>query len=130
MSATPIDKLDVAIQKILAEYSANITENVKEATKAVAKEGAKAVKANARGSFGGTGKYASGWASKYEDGRVSGTGFVYNRTVPGLPHLLENGHALRNGGRYGGIKHIAPVEKEIIDKFMKAVNEAIDSAGN
>ncbi len=127
MSATPIDKLDAAIMKILNEYSENITENVQEAAKKVTKAGVKAVKGNSR-AFGGTGNYAAGWTSKFESGRLSGQGFIYNQTVPGLPHLLEHGHALRNGGRAPGRAHIKPVEEEVIKKFEKAVRSAIDSA--
>lgn len=127
---TPIDQLGATIQKVLDEYKTNLSENVQDAVKTVTKAGVKAVRGNAKGSFGGTGKYASGWTSKMETGRTSTQGFIYNGTVPGLPHLLEKDHALRNGGRYAGVPHIAPVEQEIIENFEKAVKQAIDSAGN
>ena len=44
-----------------------------------------------------TGKYRSGWGSKItqERGRGSYGRTVYNRSRPGLTHLLEHGHALR-----------------------------------
>ena len=127
MSAIPIDKFDAAIKEILEEYSENITENVQEAARKVTKAGVKAVKGNSR-MFGGTGNYAAGWTSKFETGRLSGQGVIYNQTVPGLPHLLENGHALRNGGRAPGRSHIKPVEEKVINAFERAVKSAIDSA--
>ena len=41
------------------------------------------------------------------------TTVVYNKKMPGLTHLLENGHVIRNKkGTYGRVaarKHIAPV---------------------
>lgn len=121
----PVDRLAAEIEKILTEYGDEVEENVEEATKRVTKAGAKAVRGNARGSFGGTGKYASGWTSKFETGRLSSQGIIYNGDLPGLPHLLEHGHANRGGGRTPGRVHIAPVEQQIIKDFEKAVKAAI-----
>lgn len=121
----PIDRLSAEINKILTEYGEEVQENVDEAAQRVTKAGVKAVKGNASGSFGGTGKYAKGWKSKFETGRLSSQGIIYNGTVPGLPHLLEHGHANRNGGRTAGRAHIAPVEQKLIEDFEKAVKRAI-----
>lgn len=127
---TSIDRLGATINKVLEKYGDDITANVQDAAKEVTKAGARAVKSSAKSSFGGSGEYAAGWTSKFETGRTSGQGVIYNATVPGLPHLLEHGHALRQGGRYAGKSHIKPVEEEVIDKFEKAVKEAIDSAAD
>ena len=121
----PIDRLSAEINKILTEYGEQVQQDVDEAAQRVTKAGVKAVKGNAKGSFGGTGKYAAGWTSKFEKGRLSSQGIIYNGTVPGLPHLLEHGHANRNGGRTAGRPHIEPVEQKIIEDFEKAVKAAI-----
>ena len=121
----PIDRLSAEINKILTDYGEQVQENVDEAAQRVAKAGVKAVKGNAKSSFSGTGKYAAGWTSKFEKGRLSSQGIIYNGKLPGLPHLLEHGHANRNGGRTPGRPHIAPVEQKIIEDFVKAVKEAI-----
>lgn len=121
----PVDRLAAEIEKILTEYGDEVQENVDEATQRVAKAGAKAVRANANSTFDGTGKYAKGWKSKFETGRLSSQGIIYNGDLPGLPHLLEHGHANRNGGRTPGRPHIGPVEKQIIEDFEKAVKAAI-----
>lgn len=124
----PIDRLSAEINKILTEYGDEVEENVNEAAKRVTKAGAKAVKGNAQSTFKiGTGEknYAKGWTSKFETGRLSAQGIIYNKDLPGLPHLLEHGHANRNGGRTPGRAHIAPVEQKIIDDFTKAVKAAI-----
>ena len=84
----PIDRLSAEINKILTEYGEQVQQDVDEAAQRVTKAGVKAVKGNAKGSFGGTGKYAAGWTSKFEKGRLSSQGTIYNGTVPGLPHLL------------------------------------------
>ena len=118
------DNFAAAIQKILKEYQEDTTKNVKQLAKKFAQKGAKEVKA-ASGQFGGSGRYASGWTSKFEENRLSAQGIIYNQNVPGLPHLLENGHALRGGGRAPGRTHIAPVEEKLIEEFQRAVEGEI-----
>lgn len=121
----PIDRLSAEINKILTEYGEDVQRNVDEAAAKVTKAEVKAVRGNASSTFGGSGKYASGWTSKFEKGRLSSQGIIYNATVPGLPHLLEHGHANRNGGRTPGRPHIAPVEQKIIKDFEEAVKNSI-----
>lgn len=116
--------LEKEIGKILQQYGDNLTESIKEVTKKVARAGVKSVKANSQSTFGGTGKYAAGWTSRVEEGRFSAQGILYNKSLPGLPHLLEHGHAMRGGGRSGSVdgrEHIAPVERELIKQFEDAI---------
>ena len=113
-----------SIQGILAEYEGDLQKNLTEATRKVAKAGAKAVKSAARSKVGGTGKYASGWTSQVEVARLYTEGVIYNKT-PGLPHLLEHGHANRNGGRTPGRPHIAPVEEQVVKEFESEVKSGL-----
>lgn len=119
-----IDQFASSIHDILEKYGDEINENMEEAVKAVSRKGAQAVKSAASSTFNGN-KYASGWTSKTETGRMSAQGTIYNRTVPGLPHLLENGHAMRGGGRVAGRPHIKPVEEKIIQEFEQEVRKSI-----
>lgn len=124
----PIDRLSAEINKILTEYGNEVQENVDDAARRVTKAGAKAVRGNAQSTFrvgNGEKNYAKGWTSKFETGRLSAQGIIYNKDLPGLPHLLEHGHANRNGGRTPGRSHIAPVEQKIIKDFEEAVKKAI-----
>ena len=105
----------------LKEYKDDVNQYTKEAVVQVLKKGAQQAKA-ASGIWGGTGKYSRGWTSMItEDTYISKQGAVYNRSVPGLPHLLEHGHAKRGGGRWEGKTHLAPVEEEMINAFEKAL---------
>lgn len=122
---TTADQLSAAIDKVLAEYGDNVKDNLDTITKEFAKKGAKAVKSASREAYGGTGKYANGWTSRFETGRVSSQGVIYNGAVPGLPHLLENGHAKRGGGRVAGRAHIAPVEAQLVEEYVKAVKQKL-----
>lgn len=114
-----IDNMDAAIMEILNEYEDFTVHTVREATQKIAKEGVKALKSSSRSSFGGTGKYARGWTTTSEGGRFDTTVTIHNKTTPGLPHLLEHGHAKRGGGRVAGRVHIAPVESKLIGDFEK-----------
>ena len=120
----PLEKLADSIDKILEEYQQDVTESVKDLSQRLTKEGVKAVKGESKGKFGGTGKYAAGWTSQFETGRFSAQGIIYNR-LAGLPHLLENGHAKRGGGRVPGRPHIAPVEQQIIKAMQEGVERDI-----
>ena len=58
-----------------------------------------------------TGRYASSWMTKKT--KENSTGLVVTVYSPSrymLAHLLEFGHALRNGGRARAFPHIAPAE--------------------
>lgn len=124
MATTSADGFAAALQKILKEYQEDVSKNVNDLAKKFTQKGVKEVK-SASGQFGGTGQYASGWTSKFETGRLSSQGIIYNGKVPGLPHLLEKGHAKRGGGRVAGREHIAPVEQTLIEEFQKAVEQGV-----
>lgn len=117
------DNLGEAIAEILEEYGDEVQKDMDDVVKNVGKAGVKAIK-SASGVFGGTGKYRKGWTSQIDSERYGSTVTIYNRT-PGLPHLLENGHAKRGGGRVPGKTHIAPVEQELIKQFEEQIEKAV-----
>lgn len=121
----PIDQLSASVEKILAKYQEDVQGNVNEIVKEMSRKGAQTVRKQASSMFNGTGEYASGWTSKAETGRISAQGVIYNATVPGLPHLLEHGHALRQGGRTQGRPHIAPVEEALVREFEQKVKSKL-----
>lgn len=108
------------INEVLADYAADTEKTTADVVKEVTRDGVKALK-SASGIFNGT-RYASGWTSKVEVGRMTTTGIIYNGKVPGLPHLLEYGHATRGGGRKkGDHEHIKPVEETICTAFERGL---------
>lgn len=121
----PIDRLADEVEKILTEYGDNVQENLGDIVKQMSKKGAQTLRSQSRGAFGGTGKYAKGWTSTAQTGRLSAQGTIYNQSLPGLPHLLEHGHANRGGGRTAGRAHIAPVEEALIREFEQKVKSKL-----
>ena len=122
---TSVDQFAVAVNKILEKYGDDVRDNLDDIVKDITKEGVKTLKNQARAAVGGTGKYAAGWTSTVETGRTSAQGTIYNGRLPGLPHLLEHGHANRGGGRTAGRVHIAPVEEELINEFEAQVKSKL-----
>lgn len=119
MTKTPIEKFQQAVQKELEKYAEETADKVNVITRTIAKKGAQAVK-NASAQAYGSGRYSKSWTATVEEKRY-GTEAVIHSKVPGLPHLLEHGHAKRNGGRVPGRAHIAPVEEKIVEEFERTV---------
>lgn len=119
-----LDSFDAEIKKILDEYGDEVSSNLDEITKKIGQKGAQLLKNESSSNFGGSGKYAKSWTYQVQQGRLYTTVTIYNRT-PGLPHLLEHGHAVVVGGRkyadYSGKVHIQPVETELINDYEREV---------
>ncbi|WP_277255857.1 HK97 gp10 family phage protein [Negativibacillus massiliensis] len=119
MAKVQIDDLSSEITKAMKEYSSEVNQKVKQEIKKVTREAVNDLKEK---SPKRTGEYASGWASKVEfENSENIRTRVYNRKKPSLTHLLENGHAKKNGGRVEGIPHIKPVEEETAEKLENRV---------
>ena len=115
--------LAATINGYLAEYGDAAIEAIAASSKKVAKDVVKELKKG--GGFGGTGEFNKGWTSKTETTRLGASTVVYNKTQPGLAHLLEFGHAKSNGGRTKAFNFIAPVADSVEEKFVKAFEESI-----
>ena len=110
------NQLASEIMNALKEYKEVTDDVVKQAVNTVSEETKKMVQSASPTDSGG---YKKGWtASKTEV-------VVYNRSKPGLTHLLEKGHAKRGGGRVEAKVHIAPAESYAIsqleDKIVKGL---------
>lgn len=120
-----------ALAAELKKYAAATAEEIKESANTAAKYCLAEVKSNiseAGIGKGAKGDYARSW--KVKKTSESATGIVYTiySTKPGLPHLLENGHVVRNqtGKVFGKTKarpHIGPAERDAAAYFEKLVKK-------
>lgn len=119
------EQLQSTIQQMLHEIPQKVDNVIDEAAEKVAKEAVKTLRATSPKRPGG-GRYAKGWATK----KVGKQIVIHNKTDYQLTHLLENGHDIvshgRKVGHYGGQKHIAPVEQEVIENMTKEVEKGIE----
>lgn len=103
------------IMKCLQEYTEEVVEALEKTEKELADEAVRTLKQTSPKK---SGKYAKSWTqTKQGKKRI-----VHNRRYQ-LTHLLEKGHAKRNGGRVAARVHIAPVEqrisKEAVERFKE-----------
>ncbi|WP_159446368.1 HK97 gp10 family phage protein [Acetoanaerobium noterae] len=99
---------------------------VETASLETAKETVKKLKAS---SPKNNGKYAKAWTFTPRNNGLSKS-YVVHVKAPHyrLTHLLEYGHATRNGGRVPARPHIATAEKEAIEEFTKKVVQGIEES--
>lgn len=106
--------------------SSQQTRTIEEVQKIVDSVAAEAVDALHSAYPGGTGAYNAGWTSK---GKKRGD--MYSRVISGqsptfrLAHLLEHGHAKRNGGRVAGKVHIQPIEAAAIQNLVERLRASL-----
>ena len=104
-----VDEFASELNKILSEYADVTAEGMK---KAVRKAGNTARKEISQNAPSRTGKYAESWAVRKTSEDAHSIGLVvHSKNRYFLTHLLENGHANRNGGRTKAYPHIAPAEE-------------------
>lgn len=100
-----IGKLADAVMETLEDYADLAAEDVKQVVRDAGETVRKEIRANAPKD---TGDYAKSWAvKKTKETSSSLTLTVHSKNRYQLAHLLEYGHAKRNGGRVEG-KAISP----------------------
>ena len=118
-----VDDLVEAVRGELEEYADEVTGDVKQAVKEVAKATVKEVKAKSPVK---TGNYKKSWGQvKVSETKGSVVISIRNKKYYWLTHLLENGHALKNGDRTRAFPHIKPAEDFAARELGKKVKAKI-----
>jgi hypothetical protein len=115
---TEINQIQNEIMKQLQRYNKILSEDVKAIQKETASELVDTLK---RTSPERTGSYKKGWRIKKEKEKL----IVHNKTDYQLTHLLEHGHAKKDGGRIAAEVHIRPAEQTAINNYLQKIEQAI-----
>ena len=118
-----VEQMADAIREELMNYRDLAAEETKKAVKNAGKTVKKDINDSAPVR---TGKYAKSWTTKVtaEDSQSIEL-VVYSPSRYMLAHLLENGHAKRNGGRVRAIPHIAPAEEHGAEQLQSDIEKAL-----
>lgn len=126
MLSVSVGQLSEAISKELTIYGRNVIDGVKKQAKKSMDQLVKDTKATAP-----VGKRKKHYRDSIKSRKVSENdrSVSYLWYVEGsdyrLSHLLENGHALRNGGRVEGTHFIKNASDPILLQYIQAVEEVI-----
>lgn len=120
------------VSKMLKDYGYEVMDEVYEALSEVSKEAVKKLQTSSQTMFGKGKKseYAQGWTRTLEKKRLQTFATVHGKKPTyALAHLLEHGHAMRNGERSKSYIHIEPVndwaQDEAIDRIVSKLEERL-----
>lgn len=123
----PISELANEVMKGLKEYADLATEDLKKDVEKAGKKVKEQIEATAPKD---TGKYAKSWAiKKTKETSDSIELVVHSKTRYQLTHLLEFGHAKRNGGRVAARPHLAAAEQAGIDQLTRDIESDLQKGG-
>lgn len=130
MSIVNVDELAEAIAEYMENYSQDVTDRVKKAVDVVSKATNEEIKKHITFKQP-TGKYVRAFRIKksYEDGYKKINTWHVGNGQNRLTHLLEKGHALRQGGRTKAYPHIKYGEEIAQKRMEELAKEAIENAG-
>lgn len=115
------------MKSILTDYTDEMVDIVLSEIEKVGKEAAQDL--HSAGSFKSrTGAYRRGWTSEVEKKRTYSSVVVHNKKRYQLTHLLEYGHAKRNGGRTRAFAHIEAVNEKAQENAIRQITQAIKRA--
>lgn len=120
-----IDGIEAALRDVLTAYSDEIHGETVKLVKNIAK---KTLKNLEKDSPRSRGEYAKGWKVKTRQSASEAEAVLYNQ-LPGLTHLLENGHQLRQGGRSPALPHIRKNERRAVRDFESGCEDILRNAG-
>ncbi len=121
-----IDNLGAAIVQAVHDYTEDVSRAIAKEVDDTAKQALKDVKA---ASPRQTGDYHKGWRLKGMSRDGVASRILHNATDYQLVHLLEFGHASRNGGRVSAKPHVKPSVDPLLKRMERNVKDIIEGGG-
>ena len=124
-----VSEMEKVIMDALDEYKDKAEDAIGQTLPLVGKETADDLKVT---SPKRTGHYASSWTYEMRKSRGSKKNnklIVYNKKYYRLVHLLEKGHAKRNGGRVEAQVHVKPAQDKAEKKAIERIKEKLERLG-
>jgi hypothetical protein len=109
---------------ILAEVGRASEEALDRGVQGGIRQVAREWRSNAASTFGGSGAYAGSIHSRVDSRGGSPEAHAYS-DMPGLPHLLEKGHATIGGNFVAGRSHIAPAAESGFKRTVDIIREEL-----
>lgn len=113
--------LEAEITKALSTFNEDVSKEIEESVDNLADKTASKLRG---ASPIRTGEYANDWDVKRDK---RGRRIIYQKEEYRIAHLLEFGHAKKNGGRVAAITHIKPIETEVIKEFEEDIRRRLGS---
>jgi hypothetical protein len=130
MSKIKVDQLAKEIEKALEDFVGVTEEACDKGVRETARDAVQALHnahPSGSGKYGSWDDYNSGWKvmQTKTDKRYHRKATIHNETHYQLTHLLENGHALVQGGHTGKFPHIAPVAEKCDGELVRNIRKYI-----
>lgn len=74
-------------------------------------------------------RYAKSWVSEYKEGSNYSQSVIRNKKYYPLTHLLEYGHATRDGKRTRAFAHVKPIEEKLKKQLEENAKKVIEKGG-
>ncbi|MGJ8756266.1 HK97 gp10 family phage protein [Clostridium botulinum] len=131
MSNVQVDGMAELIAEYMSNYTQDVTDGVKKVVDTVGKEVNEEIKKHITFKQP-TGKYVRAFRIKtsFEDRYNKRNTWHVANGQHRLAHLLEKGHALRNGGRTESFEHIKYGEELAQKRMVELTKEAVENAGH
>lgn len=120
---TSVDDLTNEIMRQLRTYANGVQDGINVEAEEVGKEIVAELKNDPTPKL--TGDYRKSWRLT-KQGKRRVKVIVHSKDEYRLTHLLEKGHAMKNGGRAPAYPHIGPAEQRGVDKFLQGVERVIE----
>ncbi|ADL52146.1 HK97 gp10 family phage protein [Clostridium cellulovorans] len=121
-----ISRLAATITETIGSYTEEISEAIEVEVNQTTKDTLKKIRET---SPSDRGKYKKGFKITKIKERGQVKNVIWNKKYSGLVHLLEFGHAKRNGGRVQAVKHVEPAFDSVAGDLEDRIKSIIQNGG-